>query len=79
MRKITLWLACIFFSMQVVLAQRIVTGTVTSADDGSGIPGVTVVVKGTTVGTTTNLDGKYQLDVPANARTLVFSFVGLKT
>jgi TonB-linked SusC/RagA family outer membrane protein len=79
MRKITLLLACIFFSMQVVLAQRIITGTVTSADDGSGIPGVTVVVKGTTIGTTTNLDGKYQLDVPATARTLVFSFVGLKT
>lgn len=52
-----------------------VTGTVTSATDGMPLPGLSVSVKGTTVGTVTNMDGKYMLDVPANA-TLVFSFVG---
>ncbi len=52
----------------------------TNADDGSTIPpGVSVVVKGTTVGTTTDLDGRYSLLVPADAKILQFSFVGMKT
>ncbi len=55
-----------------------VKGVVTSADDGQPIPGVSIVVKGTTTGITTNIDGAYTLSVPANA-TLVYSFVGLKT
>lgn len=55
-----------------------VTGTVTNGDDGSSIPGVTVLVKGTTLGTVTDLDGKYELNVPENA-TLVFSFIGMNT
>jgi len=53
-------------------------GVVTSADDGLPIPGVSVVVKGTTTGITTNVDGVYTLTVPGNS-TIVFSFVGLKT
>jgi TonB-linked SusC/RagA family outer membrane protein len=54
---------------------RTVTGTVTAKDDGLPIPGVTVIVKGTTSGTQTNAAGKFSLSVPANA-TLVFRFVG---
>ncbi len=57
---------------------RRVTGTVTNLDDGSTIPGVQVLVKGTTVGTVTDLNGRYELNVPQNA-ILVFSFIGLKT
>ncbi len=54
-----------------------VTGIVTSADDNLTLPGVSVLIKGTYKGTTTDLDGKYILtDVPANA-TLVFSYVGM--
>lgn len=56
-----------------------ITGTVTSSEDGNAVPGVSVVVKGTTVGTITDFDGKYSLNVPSTATTLVFSFVGLKT
>jgi acylphosphatase len=58
MRKFTLLLALMLFvGMQVTQAQtRTITGTVTNADDGSTIPGVSVVVKGTTYGTTTDLD-----------------------
>lgn len=78
MRKTTLLLACLFFAMQAVLAQKMITGTVTSSEDGSGIPGVTVMVKGTTIGTTTDMVGKYQLNVPESGRVLVFSFIGLK-
>lgn len=59
------------------LAQRTVSGTVTSADDGSTVPGVNVVLKGTTTGTTTDLDGNYRLSVPEEGGTLVYSFIGL--
>src|SRR5690606_18053050 len=54
-----------------------VSGTVTDAS-GQPIPGVTVSVAGTTVGTATDLDGKYSLSVPAGS-TLVFSFIGFET
>ncbi|MBW8334094.1 MAG: TonB-dependent receptor [Prolixibacteraceae bacterium] len=59
-------------------AQEIqVKGVVTSADDGQPIPGVSVVVKGTTNGIITDFDGNYTLKVPGNS-TLVYSFVGMK-
>lgn len=59
--------------------ERTITGTVTSADDGSTLPGVNVVVKGTQVGTTTDIDGKYQISVSESANILVFSFIGMET
>lgn len=55
------------------------TGKVTSTEDGTAIPGVNVVVKGTTNGTTTDADGNYRLSVPAGSNILVFSFIGLTT
>jgi len=55
-----------------------VKGTVTDAK-GKGLPGVTIVVKGTVLGTATDKDGNYSLKVPADAKILVFSFVGMKT
>ena len=63
------------------MAQTIViTGTVTSSVEGEGaIPGVTVVVKGTTIGAITDAEGKYSITVPTNATTLVFSYIGMKT
>lgn len=56
-----------------------VSGTVTSAEDGSALPGVNVLLKGTTNGTATDADGKYSLSVPSSGGVLVFSFIGLKT
>ncbi len=81
MRKFTLLLALFsFLSVQFALAQtRTITGTVTSAEDGKGIPGVTVLLKGTNVGTTTDLDGKFKLTVKPGYNTLVFSYIGMKT
>jgi len=81
MRKFALFLLAIaFISIQVVNAQvRRINGTVTSSADGSTIPGVSVVVKGTSIGTITNLNGSYQLDVPQDATIITFSFVGMRT
>jgi len=78
MRKLNLLLVFMLLTVMQVLAQRTITGTVTSAEDGNGIPGVSVIVKGTTVGTLTDIEGKYSLNVPKEATTLVFSFVGMK-
>lgn len=81
MRKIATLLAlCMFLCIQVTQAQkRTITGTVTNAADGTTLPGVSVVAKGTTSGATTDIDGNYKIVVPADAKTLVFSFVGMTT
>ncbi len=81
MRKITMLLAFLLFAgLNFAFAQtKTIKGTVTSADDGSPLPGVTVLVKGTTNGTITDANGKYELQVSPKATTLVFSFVGMKT
>lgn len=60
-------------------AQTDVSGTVTSENDGEGIPGVTVLVKGTTEGIITDLDGKYKITVPEGSNTLTFSYIGYET
>lgn len=59
--------------------ERTITGRVTSADDGSPLPGVNVVLKGTSTGTTTSSNGEYSINVPTTGATLVFSFIGLKS
>lgn len=77
MKKLSLLLVLLLFSAMQLLAQRTITGTVTNADDGLGMPGVTVLVKGTNTGVTTDLDGKYSVVVPKDATALQFSFVGM--
>ncbi|RIW13770.1 TonB-dependent receptor [Algoriphagus lacus] len=79
MRKVLLLGLMLFFASAVAFAQdRVITGTVTSAEDNMGVPGATVLVKGTTIGTATDIDGKYSISVPAGNNVLVFSFVGLR-
>lgn len=77
MRKFLLAGVCLLMSICVQLRaqERTVTGTVTSSDDGSPLPGVSVLVKGTTKGTNTDSEGKYRISLPAGAQ-LVFSYVG---
>jgi TonB-linked SusC/RagA family outer membrane protein len=58
--------------------ERTISGTVTAAEDGSALPGVNVVLKGTSNGTVTDTDGSYKLNVPSEGGTLVFSFIGLQ-
>lgn len=77
--KKTIYLIILTLLSTGVFAQEItLKGVVTSADDGMPLPGVTVVQEGTTNGTITNIDGVYQLQIPANAN-VRFSFIGLKT
>jgi TonB-dependent SusC/RagA subfamily outer membrane receptor len=80
MKKIAFFLSIMFFmgSLIVQAQTKQITGTVTSNEDNQSIPGVSVSVKGTTIGTITNIDGGFELTVPQDAKTLVFSFVGMK-
>ncbi len=57
--------------------ERAVTGTVTSADDGSALPGVTVLEKGTSNGTATDVNGQFKISVSSSQSVLVFTFIGL--
>ena len=81
MKKLTALLAILgLIGLQVAFAQtRSIKGTVTSKEDGMGLPGANVQVKGTTTGTATDFDGNFTLNVPANAATLVFSSIGYQT
>lgn len=82
MRKALLFVIALFtmtLSIEVSAQQRVITGKVISDEDGQGLPGATVLVKGTTVGTTTDLDGNYSINVPDGSNVLIYSFVGLKT
>lgn len=58
------------------LAQRTISGTVTDAANGEALISATVVIKGTAIGTTTDLDGKYSIEVPEGSTTLVFTYIG---
>lgn len=59
-----------------VLQDRVVSGKVISPEDGRGIPGVNIVIKGTTMGTVTNVDGEYTISVPGSDNILVFTAIG---
>jgi TonB-linked SusC/RagA family outer membrane protein len=78
MKKILL--ICFFIACvpKLMAQQSIVSGKVTSAEDGSPLPGVNVLLKGTTTGTVTDTNGIYSLSAPSDA-VLVVSFIGLKT
>jgi Ca-activated chloride channel family protein len=73
---LAMMLCCLAFTPR---QSRIITGKVTSADDGLGLPGVNVMLKGSTNKTITDAGGAYQLSVPAQGGTIVFSFVGFVT
>ena len=81
MKKYFLIIAVIAISTGALLKTQssTITGIVFSKDDGSTLPGVDVIVEGTTIGTTTNINGYYKIEVPKGKETLVFSFIGMKT
>lgn len=77
MRKFLLLVSGFVLMSSLVWAQgRTITGKVTASEDGSPLPGVNVLVKGTTTGTVTDANGSYTVSVPSEGATLVFSFIG---
>jgi len=78
MKKIALLLAFFAIGLNVLLAQtKEITGIVTSSEDGGTMPGVSISVKGTSLGTITDMNGRFVLKVPADTKTILFSFVGM--
>ena len=79
MDKFGLLMVCVASSISLATAQtKKVTGQVISAEDNQPVIGAAIVVKGTTIGTITDFDGKFSLDVPNDAKSVMVSYVGLK-
>ena len=80
-RKLMLLLTCLFVGIGLVTAQnQKVTGVVISEEDGQPVVGASILVKGTTVGTISDVDGNFTLfNVPSSAKSLVVSFIGMKS
>jgi TonB-linked SusC/RagA family outer membrane protein len=81
MRKLTFLLTCLFLvGVGLVNAQsKSISGKVLSAEDGQPIIGATIKVKGTSVGTITNVDGEFKISLQGDAKNLVVSYVGMTT
>lgn len=80
MKRLTYLLLCLFMGVAFATAQTTkVTGTVISADDDGPVIGASIVVAGTTIGTVTDYNGVFTLDVPANAKKLIVSYIGMKS
>ena len=71
-------LLCMLLISTISFSQIIVKGTVTG-EDSFGVPGANVLVKGTTSGTITDMDGNYSISVPSEKSVLIYSFVGMST
>ena len=80
MKRLLALFAFLVTASLVLYSQGVqITGTVTDAENGEALPGVSVVVKGTTIGTVTDFEGNYAISVPNTDALLVFSFVGMES
>ncbi len=79
MRRAILFVVLSFISCLALAQTRSVSGTVISAEDNAPVPGAGILVSGTNTGTVTGIDGKFSLNVPASAKTLIVSCLGMKT
>ena len=77
-KRLILFLTCLFLTAGMALAQTRVGGVVVALPDNEPVVGASVKVVGTTNGTVTDIDGKFSLSVPANAQ-LEFSYIGMKS
>jgi len=80
-KRFVLLLACLLAGIGLTIAQtpKTITGVVISEEDNQPVVGASVLVKGTAIGTTTNVDGKFTIsNVPSSARTLKISYIGMK-
>src|ERR1700743_3752928 len=74
--KVSCFILLCFFGLQAAAQNVTVTGKITDAKDGSSLPGVSVLAKGTSIGVVTDGSGNFKLSVPSSAKTLVISYVG---
>jgi len=79
MKKILSFIVALVMSVTMMMAQQTVKGTVISSEDGETVIGAAVMVKGTQVGTVTDIDGKFSINMPAKTNTLVISYLGMTT
>jgi TonB-linked SusC/RagA family outer membrane protein len=79
MKKFLLLCFSFVFAISVMAQERVISGKVTASEDGTPLPGVNVVIKGTIEGAVTDADGNYKLSYSGSGGVLVFSFIGLKT
>ena len=79
MKRFLFVVSLLLFAGFSLFGQQEITGKVTGAEDGTPLPGVSVVVQGTTIGTVTDFEGNYTITVPDSEGALVFSFVGMTT
>ena len=80
MKKTTVTLLLFLLCIQLSFSQGIkITGVVTNATTGASIPGASIIVKGTTIGISTDMDGVYSINAVNESNILVFSFIGMKT
>jgi TonB-linked SusC/RagA family outer membrane protein len=75
-RKLYLLFILVVFAFPALAQERIVSGSITDADNGNTLPGVSIVLKGTQTGTVSDIKGNYSIKVTSNKDVLVFSFVG---
>lgn len=69
----------VYYKSAVAMVSGVISGKVTDGNDGSPLPGTTVTVEGSSVGTVTDEQGNYSLNLPSGAQTLTFSFIGYET
>lgn len=79
MKKFLLTCVTLAIAFCSLAQERTVAGRVTSTEDGSALPGVNVILKGTTIGTATDADGRFSIAVPSAGGSFVFSFIGLES
>ena len=77
--QVALTMALLFISQLTFAQAKVVSGTVTASDTNEPLPGVSVVIEGTTTGTVTDLDGNYVIEVPNNDVVLLYSYIGMTT
>ncbi|RFZ84145.1 SusC/RagA family TonB-linked outer membrane protein [Mucilaginibacter terrenus] len=77
--RISTFMLFMMLSSIVMAQNRTITGKVTDAADGSPMPGVSIVVTGSSIGTTSDVNGAYSLNVPPTAKSLTFTFIGYAT
>ena len=77
-KRLTMFMACLFLSLGMALAQTKVTGTVVSSEDNEPIIGATVLVQGQKAGTVTDANGQFTISVPSGKK-IVVSYIGMET